>query len=213
MIISSKPDRPNLFHERIHRIDNRGFTMLELVIAVVIFGIVVALIINSYTDQQGQSISQQQAVELEQTARASIYLISRDIRNAGYDPESKNDVGIVNAGDGSIGNPLTLSFYVESGSGFTKNNISYVLNDQDSDGDNDLVISYNSAPAQMFAENISNLTFSYYDQNNTVTTNLDEIRAIKVAIAVTTDSDELNRLKTNNVRTLTTMIKCRNLGL
>ncbi len=200
--------------------NNSGFTLIELLIAMVIFGIIVALIIGEYSDRQGRSITQQQAVEIQQTARASLYLISTEIIQAGYDPLKKGDVGIITAGNGST-NPLRFSYY---DSAMIRVSKSYQLADNGSDGDNDITMKYGkeSSPgagiieggSQLLAENISALTFSYLDENNAATTVLDDIRAIQMTITATTDANERDRTQgSNNARTLITTIKCRNMGL
>ncbi len=213
--------------------NNKGFTLLELLMAVVIFTIIVTLIINEYIGQQGQSITSQQAVEMQQTARASMFLISKNIRKAGFDPAGSNNAGITNAGDGSIGNPLDISYNVdfgedgidnnsingiddvaEQGTGFTLETLTYVLADPDGDGDTDLVVEINGGGNQFLAENISTLNFTYLDETNTATATLADIRSIQVTTTVTTDSNELDRtMGNNNTRTLTAIFKCRNLGL
>ena len=81
----------------------KGFTLIELLVALAMLGVIITLMVNSKIGQQGQNITQQQAVEMQQSVRASIYLMSREIRSAGYNPEYRTyDVGIVNAGANTL---------------------------------------------------------------------------------------------------------------
>lgn len=236
MIITSKSTQLASIKKSSH--NNRGFTLLELLIAIAIFGIVVGLIIDEYSAQTGQSITQQQAVEIQQTARASMYLISNKLKMAGFDPQGNNDAGITAAGDG-INGSLDFSYYVdfgedginnnppdtsideagEWGTGFTLQTLSYAFNDSDGDGDNDIEMNDNSGGYNLLAENISTLDFTYFDQdNNSITipippATLEDIRTIQITITATTDSNERDQSNGNNLRTITTIVKCRNLGL
>lgn len=80
---------------KIHR-NNRGFTLIELMIALVIAGIVAAAIMMSFDSQQKTQVNQQLVVEMQQDARAALYLMQQDIRMAGYDEtwEDGNTDGI-----------------------------------------------------------------------------------------------------------------------
>ena len=76
--------------------NNYGFTLLELMIAMVIASIVAAAIMMSFDSQQKTQVNQQLVVEMQQDARAALYLMQQDIRMAGYDEtwEDTNTDGI-----------------------------------------------------------------------------------------------------------------------
>jgi type IV pilus assembly protein PilW len=76
--------------------NNYGFTLIELMIAMVIAGIVAAAIMMSFDSQQKTQVNQQLVVEMQQDARAALYLMQQDIRMAGYDEtwEDGNSDGI-----------------------------------------------------------------------------------------------------------------------
>lgn len=61
-----------------------GFTLLELMIAVVILGIVVAATLESMSQQHKSSIVTEDVVEVQQNARAIASLLEREIRMAGF---------------------------------------------------------------------------------------------------------------------------------
>jgi type IV pilus assembly protein PilW len=76
--------------------NNYGFTLIELMIAMVIAGIVAAAIMMSFDSQQKTQVNQQLVVEMQQDARAALYLMQQDIRMAGYDEtwEDSNNDGV-----------------------------------------------------------------------------------------------------------------------
>jgi type IV pilus assembly protein PilW len=64
----------------------QGFTLIELVVAIAIASIVMAAIYTLFISQQRTQVNEQVAVDMQQTLRAAVFLIKRDIRMAGYDP-------------------------------------------------------------------------------------------------------------------------------
>ncbi|MCP4721717.1 MAG: prepilin-type N-terminal cleavage/methylation domain-containing protein [Desulfobacteraceae bacterium] len=200
---------------------SKGFTLMELMISMVIFSIVIAGIVSSKMRQQGQHITQLQAVEMQQSVRAVMSLMKQGLRMAGYNPSSMDyGEGFITAGADN----LTISI-VESDDGDDNNNdgqideegeletIAYALQDPDNDGDNDITISYNGAGAQVLAENILNLGFTYFDIDMNLTPTLTDIKSIQITITVATDVRQLARATNNSTRTLTTIVYLRNMGL
>ena len=68
---------------------SRGFTLLELTIAIAIFGIASAAIYATYQHQQDSYLIQEQVADMQQNLRAGIYFLTRGIKMAGYDPTEK----------------------------------------------------------------------------------------------------------------------------
>ena len=91
--------------------NNKGFTLIELLVAIAMFGVITALIVDSYSRQQTTQTTQTQAVQMQQSIRAALMIMTAEIRMAGYDPDMVTSAGIVNAGDGSLGNPFSFTFY------------------------------------------------------------------------------------------------------
>lgn len=63
---------------------NRGFSLLELLIAVFITGIVAASAFHFYVTMNQQVITQQEISDMQQMSRATLQEISRTVRLAGY---------------------------------------------------------------------------------------------------------------------------------
>jgi type IV pilus assembly protein PilW len=72
--------------------NNQGFTLIEMMISVAIFGIVMAGIYQTYDSQQKTYIVQEQVIDMQQNHRTAIYFLGQDLRMAGYDPSGKADV-------------------------------------------------------------------------------------------------------------------------
>jgi type IV pilus assembly protein PilW len=62
--------------------------LTEILIAILITGIIVGAIYTTYKSQQDSYVAQDQVVEMQQNLRASIYIMAREIRLAGYNPGS-----------------------------------------------------------------------------------------------------------------------------
>lgn len=203
---------------------SNGFTLIELLIAVAIFGIVVAGIVTSKIRQQDQTITQQQAVEMQQTARAVLFLMSRQLRSAGYNPTYDNiDTGI------TVANETSLTFNrVENDDGLDNDGdgatdeddelvtINYTLQDEDADGDLDI-----SANGVIMAENIQSLLFTYFDADGVdlippgaaSVADPTLIRSVQITIMDRTDINQLSRAaNNNNTRSLSTSVYVRNMG-
>ncbi|MCP4670561.1 MAG: prepilin-type N-terminal cleavage/methylation domain-containing protein [Desulfobacula sp.] len=203
-----------------------GFTLIELLMAMTITSIVSAGIFTAYQGQQNTQLAQKQTVEMQQNLRAALYIMTSEIRMAGFDPSKTNGAGIVSAGDGSsIANLLKFTYFNAAAAGDGNDNdndaatadadetlqaIEYYLYDSLGDGTMDLG-RRNGARLDAIAENIQTLQFAYLDIDGIVTANLSDMRSVQITVVATTDANEINR--TNGNRTLSTTVKCRNLGL
>lgn len=165
----------------------RGFTLIELMIAMAISGIVLAGIYTTYQAQQESYIVQEQASAMQQNIRAAMYHLERDIRMAGYDPENNSGAGFVSS----------LPFHGAEGATTDANNIAFTVDDDESgsiDDDNDELRAYrlNNNTIQVFrtgavpwwgvAENIDVLNFVYLDRDGAVTAVRADIRAVQINI-------------------------------
>lgn len=78
-----------------------GFTLVELLIGIAISSVVLAATYTVFNAQQKAYSTQTDVVDIQQSLRAGMYYLEREIRLAAYDPESLFPVaGIVQAGPG-----------------------------------------------------------------------------------------------------------------
>lgn len=209
--------------QRLTRINNRGFTLAELLIGLFVSAIVMTTILSAYYSQNKSYAVQEQVAAMVQNLRAAMDIMIREIRMAGYDPTGTANAGIVTANTTSI----TITQDLDGdGSVAGDENITYALADSDGDGDNDLERNNN-----LIAENIDALDFLYLDETNNPTAVPSEIRAVQITMVAKTGRGDrgyvdsvvytnqqgtgiLGPINDNSRRKrLTAEVRCRNMGL
>jgi len=152
--------------------NNRGFSLLELLIVSAISGVVMAAIVSVYSAQQRAHRTQKIVVDMQQNIRAAVYLMEREIRMAGYDRTSNADASIDTAGPGVIA--FTTDTSEDGDTDDSNEDISYgfsTANDAGRDGlaDNGAAsLGRNTGGGfQPMAENIHAVAFAYaYDADD-----------------------------------------------
>jgi type IV pilus assembly protein PilW len=212
------------------RIKSRyGFTLVELLIAIAVGGVVMAGICSAYYSQQESFITQDQVSAMQQNLRAGLWFMEREIRMAGYDPTGAANAGIVTANATSI--RFTLDLNADGDTDDSNEDITYSLYDSDGDGDSDLARKVGVGNNQPVADNVDALNFVYLDQAGYITTTLPDIRSVQVTLVARaqrpdaryTDTasyanqqgEQIISTQNDNFRRklLTAEVKCRNLGL
>ncbi|MEA1867990.1 MAG: PilW family protein [Thermodesulfobacteriota bacterium] len=204
---------------------SNGFTLVELLIAMAITGIVSAAIFSTFLSQQKSYLIQEQVAEMQQNLRAAMNMMVRDIRMAGYDPDRTSLAGFV----GATGNSTS---YIISDNGTLKT-ITYSLYDSSADGDTDIGRKIDPGYNQPIAENIENMEFYYTLEDATqILTPADpnNIRNVQITILARTERTDSKFNNTKQYMTpsganwgpyndgfrrslLSTTVKCRNMGL
>jgi len=82
---------------------NRGFTLVELMVAMAAGAIVLAAVMTSFLSQHKSYLVQDDVVEMQQNARVAMDMLTREIRGAGFDPSGKANAGIITATAGRLG--------------------------------------------------------------------------------------------------------------
>ena len=221
--------------------NTKGFTLIELCVAMAISAFVMASIYSTYRAQLKSQITQQIVVEMHQNARAAMYTMEREIRLAGYDPTGNAGAAVLFADDTQLvftsdqdGNgAISSSPFV-----VPEEMIRYTL-----DSGNLGRQSYTN-PVEAVAENIEVLDFVYLDENgqplptpmNPGDPNLALIRSVQITLIAKSGSGAnpaVLMMKRTDNRTyrnqqgdqilvnpddefrrllFTTDVKCRNLG-
>lgn len=73
---------------RNNKLDRRGLTLTELMITLSIFGIIMAVMMGFLTGARNSYSDTRERAQYQQTMRAVISLMSREVRSAGCDPAS-----------------------------------------------------------------------------------------------------------------------------
>src|SRR5438132_2083258 len=63
-----------------------GFTIIEVMIAMVISSALIAAVYQTFHSQQRSYTMQSEAAAMEQNLRGGLYLLTRELRSAGYNP-------------------------------------------------------------------------------------------------------------------------------
>ncbi|MBW2031277.1 MAG: prepilin-type N-terminal cleavage/methylation domain-containing protein [Deltaproteobacteria bacterium] len=215
--------------------DKQGFTLMELLVAMAMAGIVMGSVFSVYYSQQKSYVVQEEVSGMQQNLRAALYLMAKEIRMAGCDPTGTAGAGITTAGASSISFTLDLRGKdpddpPDGDTGDANENITYTLYDFGSDGDMDLGRDTGSGNSPV-AENIDAINFVYLDGSGNPTASLSQIRSVQITIVARTgrnirgytDNNTYTNLQGatifgpagDNVRRvrLATNVKCRNLGL
>ena len=182
---------------------NKGFTLPELMIAMAVGSIIMAVIYSTYQAQQKSYTTQHLAVEMQQNIRAAMTLMKREIRMAGYDPTESGTAGISSA----AGNLIQFSF--DNNNNDDENIEDGDTNDQDEnlrygfttgDGDSDGIaddgaeslyrIDANGSRTEVIAYDIQGIAFAYaFDDDGDG--QLDTSPGGNVIWAMDTDDDDL----------------------
>jgi len=184
---------------------NKGFTLVELLIAMVIASIVMAVVVSAYQLQVRGKNTQEALTDMNQTARAALEIMTNEIRTAGLDPLQTAGAGILIARDGELsftmdtgnagGTTLQPDGTVDPASAGPNERVRYVLY-TDGDGNQNLGratgtdINGGNGSIQPLARNVDALNFVYLDGNNppnviptpVSAANLATIRRIEVTI-------------------------------
>lgn len=182
--------------------NSKGFTLIELMIAMAISGIVMACIYAAYEMQVKSQITNQALVDMQQEMRAAMFLMERDLRMAGYDPteNAKAEISEIRA------NSVTFSMDVAGGeadgldndndasvdeadeAGFPDgdlddgNEVIRYVHEIDADGTPYLGRSMGGGAVSPVAYNIDALNFVFLDENGNPTGDRTQIKAIAITL-------------------------------
>jgi hypothetical protein len=204
--LSLPPKRVGSHLKVIHRQQGK-ITLMELMIAWVVSAVAFAAMYSMLQSQSDVYRVQDQVVEMEQTARTLMTMLTRDVRMAGYKPVQ----GAVF--DGVTYNPGQLRIRADlNGNGTT------------TEANEDVIYIYNPATfevlrstgaAQIRFNHVQAFTFSYLDAAGNPTTTTANIRQVEVTVTTRTSTPDKNYPVNMGYRTVTLRSKVtpRNLGL
>jgi type IV pilus assembly protein PilW len=200
-----------------------GFTLVELLIAMTIGLIILAALSSTFLMQRKIYDVQEQVVEMVQTARAAMDMMTGEIRMAGYDPTGLANATIVSATSNSINFTLDITDDAVTGppdedTGDSNENITYSLYTP-ADGIQKLGRrSTSTAVNQPVGEHVQSLGFQYWDKDGVLLATpvpVADVRRIEVTINMRTAKPDADYSTNGGYRThtLTSFITPRNLGL
>ena len=183
-------------------LDQRGMTLTELMVALVMGLATVAAVYSVHLIQVKQRILQADVITMQQNARAAMDLMTRELRMAGYDPVGRNrDKNRSNDFFGVTYHPTELHILADlNGNGLL------------TDSHESIVFLYD-APAltlrrkvgqggrQPVAEYIQSLTIWYFDEHGTSTADSKAIRIVELILTAQTEHPDPDYPNNNGFRT------------
>jgi len=211
--------------------NTRGFTLVELLIAVGIMSMVITAIYGVSASASRSSTKNEVAAEVMQNLRTSMDFMEQDIRMAGLDPVGLAGAGIVRQ-DAPVPMPSATHLYFTADRNMNDTIDNYDNSDgiTEDGGDLDRITYYYDAAnkqlrqclsddttdplCETVANNVGNFQFSYLDVNNAqipfpidTDAKLFSIRAVQVSMTIQKPASAYGPVS----RTLTKRIICRNL--
>lgn len=199
-------------------IDNKGFTLIELMITLAIVSILMATLGTLFLNTSRVFTQQMATADLQQEIRASLDIMSRYIRMAGYDPSQSNSFKIETA------TPFDLKFSADMNDDGTRD----ATTDFDDCEIFTFVYTAGTTSVQMICSegtgsqntqtlmggagidtNVIGLLFDYRDNQNNPTTAINDIRSVIVTLTAQTPAGRAGMVQ----RSYSTRVECRNLGI
>ena len=191
------------------RKNENGFTLVELLVAMVLSLVVLASVSSAFISQRKTYDAQEQVNEMIQKTRAVMEIITREIKLAGFDPTGNafNDTSGPYAIPYSATQLQIQADLDGDGTANTSDSNEIILYSFDSDN---LQIQRNTgqawAYARVLAENIQNFTFTYWASNGTQinsTANQANIRQIQITVTGRTEKRDPGYGQNGGYRTYT----------
>lgn len=193
--------------------NDKGFTLVELMIAMAVGLIVLGAVYGVFTVQSKHLANQEQLTEMHQNARIAMEMMVREITMAGYNqttdpatipvPRCTNAlvaagtpcVGITNAAVHTISFATDLNGNGDTTAGTANPNENIVYDRYYSTTSPAGVYSLgrtSNGSKQPVVEYVESLNFIYYDGAGSITANLANIRRVKITIVTRTAKEDPN---------------------
>jgi type IV pilus assembly protein PilW len=146
------------------RLNRKGVTLIELLIALVICGMVAAGIYQVFIAQSKAYTVQDQVTEVQQSVRSAMEILLRDLRMAGFDNDNLLSTvtittPIANLSDNSI--TVNYEYYDKTLAQYEKHTVAYWRDGGSSSLIRQLTINDVARPQETLLENVENLNFTY----------------------------------------------------
>jgi len=198
---------------------NSGFTLVELMIAMVVSGLIIGAIYSAYTVQQATYTVQDQVMEMQQNLRAALEQVAREVRMAGLDPFGTAGAGLTLASPGRLSFTLDRTDDTGNGSADGDTNdaneaVDFGFSPAD-DADNDGIPDSGGAAIfrrqvggggyQPLAESIQAVEFNYILADGSSTTapssaQYKQVRAVQISMLARARGVDRNFTDTNSYR-------------
>ena len=176
----------------------RGLTIIELLLYLTLSSLLIAGIYQTFATQQKSYVHQNTAAELQQNLRTGMYLMTKDIHSAGYNPARRNGIGFVTTFpapndkftiDYATQNTIIAFTADANGNGSIEPNDSEMLAYRFNAADHTLerfkaANTVAGGSWEAIADHVEMVNFIALAQDGTVTTEAKKIRAVEIALLV-----------------------------
>ena len=195
-----------------------GFTMVDILVGLAMASVVMVAIISLFTSVGRSYTIQNVAADVQQVTRAGIEHMAQNIRMAGLDPFGNAGAQI------NEFNADKIRFSLDrcdipigaQGCGFPDGDVddkfesvTYQWDQAERKLKQVLYEGTASAHTETLIENVSNLQFSYLDDDDGAAATAADIRTVIISLTVTDSAGRGGNVS----RTYSTRVRCRNLGL
>ena len=189
------------------RLDKKGFSLIEIMVAIAIMSVLSIAMIKTYTGFTRVYTTQEVAAGVQQDLRAALNIMTQDIRMAGFDPTDSDNFGVevATATNIRITSDTDMNGVVDV-SNFER--ITYNFDAGNNRLEQILYETTGSESTQPVVDNVTNVAFTYLDEDNNITATLADIRTVTISMTI----DEPAGRGGTVSRTLSTRVQCRNLG-
>jgi type IV pilus assembly protein PilW len=165
--------------------DALGFTLVEMMVALVVVGIVTIAMVDIFRAQHQAQSRQNTGVERTMNSRAALDMMARELRNAGYDPRGTAGAGFVTTEPTEIEWTADLNADGDTDdlSDFGDDHVRYYF-----DADAGEIIRDVAGVEAVVADNISSLTFTYLDASLNPAGSSDQVKLVNIALTYDTPS-------------------------
>jgi type IV pilus assembly protein PilW len=179
--------------------NERGFSLMELLVAVGLGMVILGSVASTFITQTRVYNAQEQVNEMQQSARAAMDLISREIKLAGYKPTGTSITGVSYS---------TTSLRIRAdlnGDGVIDDNSDEHLIFALNSGTSQVTRTYGATGAtpQVISNNVSAFTFNYLDSSGVATTTEADIRQLSLSITARTAKPDPSYPTNGGYRTFT----------
>lgn len=145
------------------RLDRRGMTLVELMIALLIFGIVIAVVFSFLVGTRSSYTDTRQRVQYQQSVRAVLSLLTREIRSTGCDPSMAGFERFLIADAGQVRCQADLNGDADVADTDPDESVTYAFNA----GTGELTRT-TGLGAFVLLRDLQTWAFTYYDENGAV---------------------------------------------
>ncbi len=145
------------------RSNRRGFSLVELMISLAIFGVIMGVVFGFLVGARNSYSDTRERVQYQQSMRAVMSLMTREVRSTGCDPSSVGFESFGIATTASMQCSMDLNGDGDVTDSGPDESITYTYNAVSGE-----LVRFDGALAMTILRGLNSLTFTYFDANGTV---------------------------------------------